>query len=70
MLASFLIFLIHLYQMTISPFLGLCCRFHPTCSEYMMEAIQTYGPLRGGWFGLKRLSKCHPWHPGGVDPLP
>jgi putative membrane protein insertion efficiency factor len=70
MLTSFLILLIRLYQMTISPFLGQCCRFHPTCSEYMLEAIKTYGPLKGVWLGIKRLCKCHPWHPGGHDPVP
>jgi putative membrane protein insertion efficiency factor len=70
MLTSFLILVIRLYQMTISPFLGFCCRFYPTCSEYMIEALQTYGLLKGGWIGLKRLCKCHPWHPGGYDPLP
>jgi uncharacterized protein len=70
MLTSFLIFLIRLYQMTISPILGLCCRFYPTCSAYMIEALKTHGPLKGGWLGLKRICKCHPWHPGGHDPIP
>jgi uncharacterized protein len=70
LLTSFLVLLIRLYQITISPFLGMCCRFHPTCSAYMIEALKTYGPFKGTWLGLKRLCKCHPWHPGGHDPLP
>ncbi len=58
---------IRLYQFTLSPFLGNCCRFYPSCSAYALQAIQQHGPLRGGWLIIKRLSKCHPWHPGGVD---
>ncbi len=46
------------------------CRFHPTCSEYMHDAVLKFGALRGMWLGLKRLAKCHPWHPGGVDLVP
>lgn len=51
----------------ISPFLGPCCRFYPSCSEYSMEAISKYGMLKGIWLTVKRIVKCHPWHPGGVD---
>ena len=44
------------------------CRFHPTCSQYMLDAVDKYGGLRGGWYGVKRIFRCHPWHPGGHDP--
>jgi putative membrane protein insertion efficiency factor len=62
--------LIRLYQFAISPFLGSQCRFYPTCSHYALEAIETHGVLRGGWLTLRRLLRCHPWHKGGVDPVP
>lgn len=67
MLRRLLILPIKLYQYTISPLLGLSCRFYPTCSQYTLEAIQQHGCLKGVWLGMKRISKCHPWHPGGVD---
>ncbi|MCX7706928.1 MAG: membrane protein insertion efficiency factor YidD [Anaerolineae bacterium] len=54
----------------ISPALPPSCRFYPSCSEYMYQAIDKYGVRRGGWLGLRRLSRCHPWHPGGFDPVP
>lgn len=63
----FFLFLIRLYRLTISPLLGLACRFSPSCSVYMMEALKKYGLFKGGWRGVKRLCKCHPWHPGGHD---
>lgn len=59
--------LITIYQRVISPFLGANCRFHPTCSRYTYEAILKYGVVRGVMKGAVRISKCHPWHPGGVD---
>ena len=62
--------LIRLYQLTVSPLIGPACRFYPSCSEYTREAVQRYGLLRGGWLGLTRLLRCHPWHPGGIDPVP
>lgn len=58
------------YQLFISPVLPSACRFHPTCSEYMRQAIIAHGPFRGVALGLMRLGKCHPWHDGGVDPVP
>ncbi len=61
---------IKLYQLILSPWLGNHCRFHPTCSVYAAEAIETHGALRGSWLAVKRLSCCHPWHEGGIDPVP
>jgi putative membrane protein insertion efficiency factor len=65
-----LIFLLRAYQYALSPLLGRNCRFHPTCSEYGIEAVQKYGALRGGWLALRRVCRCHPWNPGGYDPVP
>jgi hypothetical protein len=59
-----------LYKRVISPLLPSACRFYPTCSEYMRQAIQLYGPAQGVWLGLKRLGRCHPFHEGGFDPVP
>jgi putative membrane protein insertion efficiency factor len=64
------IFLIKLYQWTLSPLLGPKCRFTPSCSKYAIEALEKYGPLKGGWLALKRISRCHPWGGHGYDPLP
>lgn len=58
------------YQRVISPFLPSACRYHPTCSEYMRQAIEIHGPVRGVWYGMKRLARCHPFHAGGFDPVP
>jgi putative membrane protein insertion efficiency factor len=57
------------YKVAISPLLPSACRYVPTCSEYMMDAVQKYGVWRGVWLGLKRLSRCHPFHEGGYDPV-
>ena len=62
--------LIRLYQWTLSPLLGPTCRFYPSCSNYALEALQRYGFLRGSWLAVRRIGRCHPWHPGGIDPVP
>jgi putative membrane protein insertion efficiency factor len=62
--------LIRLYQWTLSPLLGPKCRFYPSCSNYALEAIQRFGILHGSWLTVRRLGRCHPWHPGGIDPVP
>jgi putative membrane protein insertion efficiency factor len=62
--------LIRGYQYLISPLLGQNCRFTPTCSHYMAEAVVRYGVVKGLWLGVRRLLRCHPWHPGGHDPVP
>ncbi len=65
-----LIVLLRGYKLFISPCLPSACRYYPTCSEYMSEAVAKYGALRGVWMGLKRLGRCHPFHHGGYDPVP
>ncbi|MCR6545644.1 membrane protein insertion efficiency factor YidD [Dehalobacterium formicoaceticum] len=67
-MTGFLIFFIRIYQKIISPILPGKCRFYPTCSQYWIDALNKYGFFIGVWKGLKRISKCHPWHPGGYDP--
>ncbi len=62
--------LVRLYQLTLSPWLGMNCRFQPTCSAYAIEALETYGVLKGGWLALRRISRCHPWGGSGFDPVP
>ncbi|MGV8081289.1 MAG: membrane protein insertion efficiency factor YidD [Syntrophales bacterium] len=69
LLAKVFILAIRFYQKAISPFLAPSCRFHPSCSDYALTAIERYGPYRGVWLGLKRLARCHPFHPGGFDPV-
>ncbi|HWC78190.1 MAG TPA: membrane protein insertion efficiency factor YidD [Blastocatellia bacterium] len=64
-----LIYLLKAYKLLISPLLPPACRFTPTCSEYAVEAIGEYGALRGSYMALRRLLKCHPFHPGGYDPV-
>jgi putative membrane protein insertion efficiency factor len=65
-----LIGLIRSYQYALSPWLGNQCRFTPTCSEYARQAVLTHGALKGTWLALRRVGRCHPWHPGGYDPVP
>lgn len=65
----FLIFLIKLYRKYISPMKAPCCRFYPTCSMYAMESVEKYGAIKGGFMAIKRILKCHPFHPGGYDPV-
>ncbi|HZS93409.1 MAG TPA: membrane protein insertion efficiency factor YidD [Chloroflexota bacterium] len=62
--------LITVYQHAISPMLGNVCRYEPSCSEYTRQAVIKYGALRGSWMGIKRISRCHPFHQGGFDPVP
>lgn len=62
--------LLNLYRYGISPMLGRNCRFYPSCSHYAHEAIERHGALHGGWLAAKRLGRCHPFHPGGYDPVP
>lgn len=64
------IFPIKVYQTLISPLLGPTCRFEPSCSHYMIGSIQEWGVIKGTWMGLKRIGRCHPWSPGGYDPVP
>lgn len=64
------LFLLRFYKRFISPLLMPMCRFEPTCSVYMMEAVQKYGAARGIWMGLRRIGRCHPFNPGGWDPVP
>lgn len=65
-----MLFIIWLYQKLISPLLGQHCRFYPSCSCYAHTAVKRYGAVRGGWLALKRIGRCHPWNPGGIDHVP
>ncbi|MEG2070359.1 MAG: membrane protein insertion efficiency factor YidD [Bacteroidales bacterium] len=69
-LTGFMIFLIRVYQCTLSPFIGRSCRYLPTCSNYGIQAIKKYGPFKGGWLALKRILSCNPWGGSGYDPVP
>ena len=65
-----LLWLIKAYQLFISPLFPPTCRFQPTCSQYALEAIAQYGTFKGGWLAVARILRCHPFHPGGYDPIP
>jgi putative membrane protein insertion efficiency factor len=65
-----LIAVIRIYRYAISMLLGHCCRFEPTCSAYAMDAIEVHGCWKGCYLAVRRLLRCHPWHPGGIDPIP
>lgn len=69
-MTSFLLALIHGYQRAVSWWMPPVCRFHPSCSRYMSDAIRLWGPLRGINLGIRRIARCHPFHPGGLDPVP
>jgi uncharacterized protein len=66
----FLVGLIRGYQYLFRPLLGANCRFYPSCSDYAREAVERHGALTGAWLALKRIARCHPYHPGGYDPVP
>lgn len=69
-MSRFLLGLIRLYQLLLSPYFGQQCRFTPTCSHYAVEAIDKYGSFKGLVYSIRRLLRCHPWHAGGYDPVP
>ncbi|BDG40998.1 membrane protein insertion efficiency factor YidD [Saccharococcus caldoxylosilyticus] len=70
MAKKLLILFIRFYQIFISPLKPPTCRFYPTCSQYGLEAVKRFGAIKGGWLTIKRILKCHPFHPGGFDPVP
>jgi uncharacterized protein len=70
LLAVPFILLIKIYQLLISPLFPSSCRYNPTCSHYTLEALKKYGLLKGGWLGIKRIARCHPWGGSGYDPVP
>ncbi|HEX7053887.1 MAG TPA: membrane protein insertion efficiency factor YidD [Burkholderiales bacterium] len=70
MIAEALRFMVRVYRWCVSPLLPRACRFFPSCSEYADEALRRHGALRGGWLAARRVCRCGPWHPGGVDPVP
>lgn len=70
MIARALAFLVRVYRATLSPLLPPSCRFSPSCSAYALEALELHGALRGSWLSARRIFRCHPFHPGGIDPVP
>ena len=69
-MSKLLVLLLKLYQLTLAPLFGPCCRFYPSCSSYFIEAVQEWGALKGTWLGIRRLGRCHPFHLGGLDAVP
>ena len=69
-ISRLVILIIRFYQVTLRFLFPPSCRFHPSCSEYAIEAFRKFGPIKGGWLSVKRVSRCHPFNPGGFDPLP
>lgn len=67
---TLLLGLLRVYRYVVSPMLGRNCRFYPSCSVYAVEAVERHGAVRGGWLAVKRVGRCHPFHPGGYDPVP
>ena len=67
---ALLSWLLRAYQVTLSPLMGPRCRFYPSCSNYAIEALRVHGAGRGSWLAARRICRCHPWHPGGLDPVP
>jgi uncharacterized protein len=61
--------ILRLYKLALSPILPSACRYYPSCSDYMRQAVEKYGPARGVWMGIKRIARCHPFHQGGLDPV-
>lgn len=70
LLTAFVLFLIRAYQFVARPLLGNRCRFHPSCSDYAVEALRRHSLSKGSWLALRRIGSCHPWHAGGFDPVP
>jgi uncharacterized protein len=68
LLANAIVFGVRSYQRCLRPVLPAACRFQPSCSEYMIQAVAKYGPIRGAWRGVRRICRCHPWNAGGYDP--
>jgi putative membrane protein insertion efficiency factor len=65
-----LVGIVRAYQLLVSPLLRPSCRFYPSCSSYAITALERHGPIKGGWLAARRVARCHPFHPGGVDPVP
>ena len=69
-MSALAVFVVRLYQILIAPLLGANCRFQPSCSQYAIDALKKYGFFKGSWLAAKRIFRCHPFHPGGYDPVP